>query len=52
VVYHLELTPSVTNNRWQTQVSLDQGLANGRYMLRVSTDDGSFKTTLPFILNR
>jgi hypothetical protein len=52
VVYHLELMPTVTNSSWQTQVILGEGLANGRYMLRVSTGDGSYKATLPFILNR
>jgi hypothetical protein len=49
-VYHLELAPSGSD--WKTQVSLGSELANGRYMLRISTEDGSFRTTLPFILNR
>jgi hypothetical protein len=52
VVYHMELEPTVTGQSWQTQVSLSEGLANGRYMLRVSTGDGSFRTTIPFVLNR
>ena len=49
-VYHLELAPSGTD--WKTQVNLGSELANGRYMLRVSTEDGTFRTILPFILNR
>jgi hypothetical protein len=52
VVYHMELEPTVTGQSWQTQVSLSEGLSNGRYMLRVSTGDGSFRTTIPFVLNR
>ncbi len=49
-VYHMELIPSAA--KWQTQVSLGSDVANGRYMLRIGTDDGSVRTTLPFILNR
>ena len=49
-VYHMELIPSAS--KWQTQVSLGNDLANGRYMLRISTEDAAVRTTLPFILNR
>ncbi len=49
-VYHMELIPS--GAQWKTQVSLGNDLANGRYMLRISTDDAAVRTTLPFILNR
>jgi hypothetical protein len=49
-VYHMELIPTAAN--WQTQVSLGNELANGRYMLRISTEEGAVRTTLPFILNR
>jgi hypothetical protein len=52
VAYRLELTPTVANNSWQTQISLDQQLANGRYMLQIGTTDGSFRATLPLVLNR
>ncbi len=49
-VYHVELAPGTGN--WKTQMTLGNELANGRYMLRVSTTDGAFRTTLPFVLNR
>jgi hypothetical protein len=49
-VYHMELIPSAA--AWQTQVSLGTDLVNGRYMLRISTEDGAVRTILPFILNR
>jgi hypothetical protein len=46
----MELIPTAA--KWQTQVSLDNELANGRYMLRIGTDDGAVRNILPFILNR
>jgi len=49
-VYHMELIPS--GAQWKTQVSLGNEVANGRYMLRISTDDAAVRTILPFILNR
>lgn len=49
-VYHVELSPSSAD--WKTQVDLGNGLANGQYMLRVSTADGAFRSTMPFVLNR
>ena len=49
-VYHMELIPSAA--KWQTQVSLSNDLANGRYMLRISSEDGAVRTILPFILSR
>ena len=51
VVHRVALIPP-SGNSWQTDVNLPVGIANGRYMLRISTEDGSMKTTLPFILNR
>jgi hypothetical protein len=50
LVHHVDLIPSGPS--WETQIALDPGLANGHYMLRVSTEDGSMNTTLPFILNK
>jgi len=54
LVYHMELIPSVngSSNSWQTQIQLPENLAGGHYMLRLSTEDGGLRTTLPFILNR
>jgi hypothetical protein len=49
-VYHMELIPTAA--KWQTQVSLDNELADGRYILRISTDDGAVRNILPFILTR
>ena len=51
-VYHLELDPTLRDKGWQTQVTLGEGLANGKYLLQVSTEDGQFRKTLPFVLNR
>jgi hypothetical protein len=50
LVHHVDLVPS--GSAWQTQIELEPGLANGHYMLRVSTGDGSMSATLPFTLNR
>lgn len=47
-VYHVELSPSSTN--WKIQVDLGN-LSAGQYMLRVSSTDGAYRSTLPFILN-
>ena len=49
-VHHVELMPATGS--WKSQMSLGNDLANGRYMLRVSTDDGAFRTIQPFMLNR
>jgi hypothetical protein len=46
----MEFIPSAGD--WKTQVSLGNDLANGRYMVRISTEDGGVRTILPFILNR
>jgi hypothetical protein len=48
-VYHLELSP--TTRDWSHDVWLGEQLANGHYMLRLSSSDG-MRTTLPFLLNR
>jgi hypothetical protein len=48
-VYHVELSPNAAD--WKTQVDLGTGMASGRYMLRISSVDGSFRSTLPFVLN-
>lgn len=49
-VYHMEFIPSAAD--WKTQVNLSAELANGQYMLGVSTEDGAVRTVLPFILSR
>jgi hypothetical protein len=49
-VYHVELNPSSAD--WKTQVDLGSSISNGQYMLRVSTADGAFRSTMPFVLNR
>jgi hypothetical protein len=50
VVHRVELMASAGSS-WHTEVALPSGIANGRYMLRVSTGDG-MHTVLPFVLNR
>lgn len=49
-VYHIELTP--TSMEWKTQIDLGSKLADGRYMLRLSSADGVYKNTMPFILKQ
>lgn len=49
-VYHVELNPASTD--WKTQIDLGTGIANGRYVLRLSSTDGGYQNNLPFILNR
>jgi hypothetical protein len=48
-VYHVEFSPS--SAEWKTQLDLGSGLAAGRYMLRLGSTDGAYRTTLPFVLN-
>ena len=50
IVHHVELLPSA--NEWKTRIALDGSLANGQYLLRVSTADGSLNATQLFILNK
>jgi hypothetical protein len=50
VVHHVELQPSGAS--WQTQVELPASLANGRYVLQMSSEDGGLNATVPFILNK
>ncbi len=49
-VFHVELQPA--SGSWKTQVELGSELANGRYMLHIGTEDGTFRATQSFILNR
>lgn len=49
-VYHAELNPS--SAEWKTQIDLQTELANGRYMLQLSSLDGAYRSTLQFVLNR
>ncbi len=47
-VYRSELAPN--GKSWHTDVTLSDGLAAGRYMLRISGD--GMRTTVPFVLGR
>jgi hypothetical protein len=48
-VYHVELSPSGAD--WKTQIDLGTGMASGRYMLRISSADGAYRSLIPFVLN-
>jgi len=47
-VFHQELTPGKAN--WEYEINLPVSTANGRYLLRLSSDD--MRATMPFVLNR
>jgi hypothetical protein len=49
-VHHVELSPSSTE--WKTQIDMGTGLAAGRYMLRLSSVDGAYRSTLPFVITQ